>query len=308
MDYESRYMAYLLCVGSSLADCDQNLLTNPVVDSRLLGGNLAGPLMDPPETEAFSYHKFNPAIGGSWSPASYLNLYANWNQGTRTPSAIELGCAFDHTPVHTQTLSDGTKIYRPRSFVNGRGCTLPTALSGDPYLPQVVARTTELGARGKLVNGWDWNASLYRTNLQDDIYFVAYTSTQSFFDTVGNTRRQGLELGLSGKEGKWDFKFNYAVSEATFQSKVQVANADNSAVNHDAGNPNRDLMTINPGNIVPGMPRYNGNFNLGYQATDKWHVGLSMVAHSWSYARGNENNQHHAAVLPWIVTNGSGKL
>ncbi len=301
MDYQSSYMDYLLCSGSTQASCDQQLLHGTVLDARLLDGNL----MDPAETEAFSYHKLNPAIGASWSPTSYLNLYANWNQGTRAPSAIELGCAYDGTIVTVHTLS-GDKT-GPRSLVNGRSCTLPTAMSGDPYLPQVVARTSEFGARGTLANGWEWNASVYRTNLQDDIYYVAYTSTQSFFDTIGRTRRQGLELGLSGKQNRWDFKINYAISEATFESKATILSADNSAVNHNSNaGQSRDMMTINPGNVMPGMPKFNGNLTIGYQASDKWHIGLGMVAHSWSYARGNENNQHHAAVLPWIVTDNTG--
>lgn len=301
MDYQSGYMAYLLCGGSTLASCDQNLLNNPVLDYRLLNGAL----LDPPETEAFTYHKLNPAFGVSWSPKNNINVYANWNQGTRAPSAVELGCAYDGTIVTVSTTSGS--VTGPRSLVSGHNCALPTALSGDPYLPQVVARTTELGARGKLANGWDWNASVYNTKLTDDIYFVAFTSTQSFFDTVGNTRRRGIEFGLSGKEDKWDFKFNYALTDATFESTAVIANADNSSVNHNvnAGTA-RDMMTISPGNRIPGIPLHNINLNVGYQVTEKWRIGLTMVAHSESYARGNENNQHHAAVLPYVVNNGVG--
>ncbi len=134
-------------------------------------------------------------------------------------------------------------------------------------------------------------------NLQDDIYFVAYTSTMSFFDTIGKTRRQGLELGLGGKEGRLDFKVNYALTDATFQTMAKIANADNGSVNHSnihATDNSYDMETINPGNRMPGQPLHNMNVNLGYQVTDKWHVGLAMVAHSWSYARGNENNKHYA--------------
>lgn len=304
MDYQSSYMTYLLCNGSTLDTCDQNLLNGTVLDYRLLDGAL----MDPAETESFSYHKFNPALGATWSPSSYLNLYANWNQGTRAPSAIELGCAYDGTIITYQP-PVGLPKTGPRSLVTGRSCSLPTAMSGDPYLPQVVARTTEVGARGTFTNGWVWNASIYRTNLKDDIYYVAYTTTLSFFDTIGQTRRQGLELGLSGKQDRWDFKFNYSISEATFQSDATILSADNSAVNHNmnAGN-SLDKMTIHAGNVMPGMPKFNANFNIGYQATDKWHIGLGMVAHSWSYARGNENNQHQAGVLPWVVRDSSGVL
>ncbi len=296
------WMHYLLCDGATLADCNQDLLNNTVPDPDYIpGGSYGGSeYYDPWEKEVATYHKVNPSFGVSWSPHDTLNLYGNWNQGTRTPSAIELGCAFDDTIV-TITSTSGSKT-GPRSLINNRACTLPTALSGDPYLPQVVARTLEFGARGKLANGWDWNASVYNTNLNDDIYFVAYTATQSFFDTIGKTRRRGVEMGLGGKEGKWDFKANYSLTDATFEAMTKIANADNSSVDHtNSDNPDWNMMTIEPGDRMPGVPLHNINLNLGYQATDKWRIGLTMVAHSWSYARGNENNKHRGGTFQEIV-------
>ncbi len=303
---QALWMDYLLCAGSSLGDCDQALLNSPVPEPLALGlDDGALPFNDPWEKEIATYHKLNPSFGASWSPVDHLNLYGGWNQGTRTPSAVELGCAFDDTIVTITGVGGSTT--GPRSLINNRACTLPTTLSGDPYLPQVLARTWELGARGKLFNGWDWNASVYRTNLQDDIYFVSYTSTKSFFDTIGKTRRQGLEFGLGGKEGKLDFKVNYALTDATFQAETKLANADNSSVNHtDIYADDFDMMTIRPGNRMPGIPLHNVNLNLGYQVTDKWRVGLNMVAHGWSYARGNENNQHQAGVVQTRVHSGGG--
>ena len=59
------------------------------------------------EGEKFSYYSLNPSLGASWEPNKNLNLYANWNQGTRTPSVIELGCAFDATPVNIQRDPNG---------------------------------------------------------------------------------------------------------------------------------------------------------------------------------------------------------
>jgi len=310
---QALWMDYLLCDGATLADCNQDLLNNPAPTLNALGQDLnpGDPLWDyfgAYEKEVATYNKVNPSFGASWSPRNHLNIYGNWNQGTRTPSAIELGCAFDHTIVTTNPLTGNAINPTPRSLVNGRTCTLPTALSGDPYLPQVVSRTLEFGGRGKLVNGWDWNASIYNTNLQDDIYFVAYTATQSFFDTIGKTRRRGLELGLGGKEGKWDFRANYSLTDATFESRARIANADNSSVNHNPDLDDWNIMTIKPGNRMPGVPLHNINLNLGYQATDKWRIGLTMVAHSWSYSRGNENNQHRGGVTQTWEYHPSGAL
>ena len=51
------------------------------------------------ETEKFSYYSFNPSLGATWQANESLNLYGNWNKGARTPTVIELGCAYDDTPV-----------------------------------------------------------------------------------------------------------------------------------------------------------------------------------------------------------------
>jgi len=302
MDYQARYMDYLICMGAGLSSCDSYLLTNPLDDDRLLGYR---DYANPTERESFTYHKLNPSTGVTWSPNDKLNVYANWSQGTRTPSAIELGCAFDDTPTYVSTSGAGLNPPQPRSLVNGSSCTLPTTLSGDPYLPQVVSRTFEVGARGDLTNNLKWNASVYRSNLFDDIYFVGYSPTQSFFDSIGRTRRQGLEMGISGKYGKADFRVNYSLTDATFQSQFQMANQDNSSVNHIPGLPNYDMQTVNPGNRMPGIPLHNLNANFGYQLTEDWRVNLTFIAHGESFARGNENNEHAPATISYVTNKSS---
>jgi outer membrane receptor protein involved in Fe transport len=261
--------------------------------------------------EKFNYYSFNPALGVNFLPTENLNLFANWNQGTRTPSVIELGCAFDPNPA--------TRL--------GGACTLPSTLSGDPYLPQIMATTTELGVRGAFPNGWEWNTSVYRTDLKDDIYFTAFTPTQSYFDTIGKTRRQGIEFGLSGTAGRLSFGINYALTHATFQSRFWQSNISNSSTNRDPNGGNAPglypwtedppgsgsgsviispkpgyltdygvntwrLYQIDPGDRMPGIPLHNLNVNIGYQLSERWNVGLTMLARSSAFSRGNENNDH----------------
>jgi outer membrane receptor for Fe3+-dicitrate len=170
-------------------------------------------LINPPETEKFSYYSLNPSLGATWQAREDVNLYANWSQGTRTPSVIELGCALDKTPV---TTSSGLVV--PRSVALGRSCQLPSTLAGDPYLPQVRAETFDLGARGRMGDKVEWNFGYYRTELKNDIYLVTYNTNQNFFDSIGKTRRQGLEMGLKGDLGRARFSLNYALSDAKFRS------------------------------------------------------------------------------------------
>ncbi|MGZ8252861.1 MAG: TonB-dependent receptor domain-containing protein, partial [Methylophilaceae bacterium] len=86
-------------------------------------------VLDPAETEKFSYYSLNPSLGATWQAKENLNLYANAAQGTRTPSVIELGCALDNTPAGTSTGIDAngnTITYViPKSVAEKRQCTLP---------------------------------------------------------------------------------------------------------------------------------------------------------------------------------------
>jgi outer membrane receptor protein involved in Fe transport len=310
----------ILCPTADPASCPSSPnATNIIVDdARNNGGGYYRPngrtgaqFVQGGHPETFTYYSFNPSLGASYLPTENTNVFANWNQGTRTPSVIELGCAFDPDPV---TRFAGS-------------CTLPSTLSGDPYLPQIKATTTELGVRGSFDNGWKWNSSLYRTDLKDDIYFVAFTPTQNYFDTIGKTRRQGLEFGLSGSVGRFDFGINYALTHATFQSTFWQSNLANSSTDRDPnggngpglypfvedppgsgsgsvvvsprpgyytqyGTPTWRLYKVEPGDRMPGIPLHNLNVNLGYRLSEAWNVGLTMIARSSAFSRGNENNDH----------------
>lgn len=262
-------------------------------------------------TEEFSYHSFNPALGVTWQATPRLNLYGNLSQGTRLPSVIELGCAFDPTPVLATSVggtplldATGHQYYRARSINDGRGCSLPNAMSGDPYLPQVTARTIEFGARGKFKDTLEWNISAYRTNLRDDIYLVSVTPELSFFQDVGETRRQGLEFGLAGEYGRSEYSINYSYTDATFQSSFKMLSPNNSStLSNDTRSADFNMIKVDPGARLPGIPLNTINFNWGYRLTPALKVGFNVVAHGSSFLRGNENNKHTAGPGNGIVAN-----
>lgn len=253
-------------------------------------------VLNKPETEKFSYYSLNPSLGVSWQATPELNLYTNWAQGTRTPSVIELGCAFDHTPVVVGGTGGQTIA---KSLAENRSCSLPSNLSGDPYLPQIKAQTIDAGMRGRWGNNVEWNLGVYQTELKDDIYMVSFPGNKSFFDTIGDTRRRGIEAGLTAAFGKTSLRLNYALTEATFQDSFMLAADHNStSVENMVGNFNYGrLIQVNPGDRMPSVPLHNFNATLNYAVTSKWQVGLTAVAHSSSFARGNENNKHRAGEI-----------
>lgn len=231
-------------------------------------------LVAPPDPESLtadhSFNRFNPAIGLSFTPTQTFSFYGSYNEGSRAPTSIELGCANPDVP-----------------------CKLPNAMAGDPPLDMVVSKTWETGARGKLSQAMGWSASLYRTENTDDIQFIAANSQGAgFFDNVGKTRRVGLDLGLDGAAGKFRWFAGYSYIKATYQSNFGlVSEANSSAVDTD-GDGETDTIFVSSGDEIPGIPNHQFKLRGEYQATPQWMIGTNIIAFSDQYAVGNENNNH----------------
>lgn len=210
------------------------------------------------------FSRFNPALGATYDVSRHTNLYAGYSEGSRTPTAVELGCADPANP-----------------------CKLPNAMAGDPPLRQVVTQTWEAGVRGTLGHATHWNAGLFRASNRDDILFVAdNTAGFGYFRNVGRTRRQGAEFGFDTALGDVSLSANATWLEATFQSAELLNGAANSSKD-DNGN-----IAIHPGDRLPLMPSRQLKLHAGWQATPAVNIGLGMQAVSSSTARGNENGQH----------------
>lgn len=48
---------------------------------------------------------------------------------------------------------------------------------------------------------------------------------------------------------------------------------------------------------MPGVSLHNLNATVSYMITPKWEIGVTAIAHSESYVRGNENNKHRRGVV-----------
>ncbi|MCB4811433.1 TonB-dependent receptor [Methylovorus menthalis] len=209
-----------------------------------------------------SFNRINPAVGINFTPTRDLTVYGSYNEGSRAPTAIELGCANPAQP-----------------------CKLPNAMAGDPPLKQVVAKTYEAGMRGNLTQDVRWNASVYRAQNTDDIQFIYANSTGlGYFDNVGKTRRIGLDTGLSGRYGAFDWNVGYSYIKATYESDFTIANEVNTSSDGDS-------IQVRKGDNMVGIPRHQFKLRGQYSITPKWVVGTNIVTFSDQYARGNENNQ-----------------
>ncbi|MFL9610266.1 TonB-dependent receptor [Methylobacillus sp. Pita2] len=227
----------------------------------------------------YKYKSFNPSIGVVWEAIESLSVYGNISRGARIPTIVELGCARDHT-----------KDNQPGSTNFQYGCSIPTSLSADPYLKQVRSTSYEIGLRGNH-SGMTWNAGLFRTELKDDILFMPLgRKNRGVFDNFGETLRQGIEMGFRGEAGKSRFGVNYTYLLATFESPANAINPNNSS--NTAPQTLQSYVNIEPGDSLSGMPRHIVQANWNYRFSDRFDATLNMIMHSFSYVRGNENNEH----------------
>jgi len=227
-----------------------------------------------PVTGAHVYARLNPAIGFTYTPTASTTLYLNYNEASRAPTVIELGCSNPSRP-----------------------CGLPNDFASDPDLKEVVARSFEMGLRGNLANQrLRWSADAFRTVNRDDIQFIATTTNSGYFGNVGDTRREGVDLALGGEEGKLHWNLSYSLIDATFQSDFEVSAESNSTADAD-GN-----ILVRAGDRIPLIPRHTGKLTMDYRFTSKLGIGASVVVTSGSYLHGDENNADRAG-----GTNGEGR-
>jgi outer membrane receptor protein involved in Fe transport len=217
-----------------------------------------------------TFSRFNPAAGVTFSPSRTVNLYGGYSEGSRAATSIELGCANPDEP-----------------------CKLPNAMAGDPPLNQVVTRTWEAGARGTS-RGVRWNAGLFRSDNRGDILFVLSEQTGfGYFRNFGETRREGLELGASGRLGRLTIGAGYTRLAATFGAKKRSTARQCTNDSAEAGEPGLEgAIEIEPGDRMPLIPRHVFKTYADLQLGSALSLDVDLLAVSSAFARGNENNLH----------------
>ena len=210
---------------------------------------------------------FNPALGATYQLASGVTAYGGYSTNNRAPTASEIECSDPLQP-----------------------CLLPSSLAGDPpNLRQVIAHTMELGLRGRSSSPdghFSWNASVFRTNSDDDIYGIATSVSTGFFQNVGSTRRQGFEASINYQGQQWSGYAQYSYVDATFRSAL-VLNSPSNPFQDANGN-----IQVLPGDRLPLIPLSRVKLGADYSLTRDWSVGGSLVLATSSFYRGDESNQN----------------
>lgn len=230
-----------------------------------------------------TFDRVNPALGLTFRASPALELYAQASQGSRAPSAIELGCADPDSP-----------------------CRLPNSMAGDPPLDPVVTTSFEAGARGRVGSGLTWTAGVFRSDNRDDILFVADEQAGfGYFRNFGKTRRQGFEIGVQGQAGALRYGVDYTYLDATFRSSETVNGEANSS--NDGPAPGFEgNIDIEPGDRLTLVPRHVAKAFLEWQVLPQLRLGADWRYIGGSIARGNENGEHQPDGVYHLGPGGSG--
>ena len=231
---------------------------------------------DPALDGDHGFRRLNTAFGLTFNPTAELTAYASYNEGMRAPTAMELTCADPAAP-----------------------CKLPNSFLADPPLKKVVARTVEAGARGRR-GETSWSASVYRTDLLDDIQFVSSgrAINAGYFQNVGKTRRMGLELMAATTWGPLAMSARYGLIHASYRAGFVEHSPANSSADGD-GN-----IAVARGDRMASIPRHSLRVRLDLQAGEALSLGANLVANSSSRLRGDENKQDvHGAVPGYMLVN-----
>ncbi|MEL0055612.1 MAG: TonB-dependent receptor [Methylophilaceae bacterium] len=213
------------------------------------------------------YERVNPSVGITFHPSKDYTTYASYSEANRAPTSIELGCSNESQP-----------------------CNLPTQMADDPPLEQVVAKTFEIGARGKFIEGLTWNAALYSAKNEDDILFVYANASNGlgFFKNVSETTREGLDVGINANYNNFNLALDYSFVAAKYGSDFTIANEVNSSSDGTS-------IQVKDGDYLPNIPKHSLKLRATYDILPEWYVGTTITAFSKAYMMGNENQNHNSS-------------
>ncbi|MGA8758277.1 MAG: TonB-dependent receptor [Stellaceae bacterium] len=213
-----------------------------------------------------SFGHFNPAGGLTWKFLPEVSAYASYAVANRAPTPAELSCASAASP-----------------------CSLANFFVGDPSLQQVVGHTVEAGLRARThpFAGATLSSTLayFHTTLDNDIQFVnSPIQGRAFFQNVGSTLRQGIDLDIEFKTDRLLAWLAYSYTDAQFQTGFTESSENNPAADSE-GN-----IQIQPGDRLPGIPANLVKIGVDYKLTDAWTVGGGGIYASGQFLFGDEAN------------------
>jgi len=222
-----------------------------------------------------SYSRVLPRAGLNYNLSDSYGIYFSYSQGYRVPAFLELTRANPDSPC-----------------VGLQAGVAPD--TGFAKLNPVRTHNYEVGFRARPVPWLEGNLALYRTDVRDDIFSVSDPSELTvFFQNVGSTRRQGIEIGLRGLfRNVLEPYANYTLTRATFRNNIQLASPGTPGV----------PQQVEAGDDIPSTPSHRVNAGLRYHLYRWLTLSLDLTSVGDQFLRGDEANTK-AKLDDYVVLN-----
>jgi iron complex outermembrane receptor protein len=208
-----------------------------------------------------TFDRFTPRAGFNYNLSDNYGIYLSYSEGFRAPAFLELTCADPAAPC----IGIQAGVAPDTSFFN---------------LRPVKATNYELGFRARPTPWLDGSFAIFRTDVQDDIFSVSPQRTTLFFQNVGDTRREGIELALRGVYERLEGYVNYAYTRATFESDVELASPRTPGV----------TQQVRRGDEIPLTPNHRLNAGLRYRLHEWVTLSLNLTYVGDQFFRGDDAN------------------
>jgi iron complex outermembrane recepter protein len=194
---------------------------------------------NPDDSGGVDYTATTPVAGLGFRPSENLRLYASYGKGFETPSFNELGYRSDGLP--------------------GLAFDLRPARS----------RNLELGAKWRIMRELSFDAAAFRADTRDELAVMTSESGRSTYQNVGRTRRQGVELSLTGQLADgWQVSAAFTRLQARFRQAFLACRARPCTMVD---------MPVAAGTGMPGVPGNYGSLRLRHGDELGWHEGLDLT-------------------------------
>ena len=199
-------------------------------------------------------------------------------------NSYSAGLSWQVSPAHTLYTTVSSAFESP-TFTE---LANPSGAGGfNPDLEPQTALNREVGARGALGNRLFYEAALFRVDVDDEItpYEI---SGRTFYQNAGETRRDGLELGLEhATTDQLTLALSWTWSDFRFQEFFDTQqNADVS------------------GKRLPGIPQHQLFAEIDWQADSGLFASVESLLGSHRYA---ENTNRTRIGSEWLVNVRGGK-
>lgn len=209
-----------------------------------------------------TFDRFTPRAGFNYNLSDDYGIYFSYSEGFRAPAFLELTCA-DHT---APCVGIQAGVAPDTGFFN---------------LRPVKATNYELGLRARPAPWLEGSLAIYRTDVRDDIFSVSPAGTITiFFQNIGDTRREGIEMALRGVYERLEGYVNYSYTRATFETDVELASPRTPGV----------TQQVRKGDEIPLTPNHRVNAGLRYRLHEWVTLSLNVTYVGDQFFRGDDAN------------------